>query len=263
MPKISKQSLAIQSAFADIQASLDKTRVTRQYLENFLLPQCNQTLYEILEQCFHAYKLLIKSTALKKKLAEALRRSNLPSTAGSSVQLKVVRYVFGANCKEEYTYARAIKAAYDVMPADANFVEWLRGQGGPSGIKKRPPTPTPKPSSHELVSLAQAYYSSAHVLSTVKSIEALKPNSDADHSFSLALVRTSETDPSKLEIVFGTSNISLINQVLQRAAKELPDDARTAAEAKLNLNNEIDLSAVIKLEPISTTAEGNEAGAQS
>ena len=210
----------------NIHQELRTLQVRQQNWADTLLRVSNQELYEILARCLEIYSKVVVSNTLKSKLTEILKSTNVTQTKGSSLQIKVIRFVFG-ECGEQFNYARAIKFAYDRQPAD--FVQWLTENGGPSGLKNK----AKKTSSTNETGIlaAKQHYVSAAALTTIPAVDELRAHSDADHTFSLALVRVSASDPTRMELVFGTNNISLTDKVLELAAKTMSPEQKADALA--------------------------------
>lgn len=209
-------------AFDSVISELDKLSKRRQTWEDGLQRAANDELYGILERCADLYDRLLTQKTLITKLGEALRRLNVKQTAGSSLQVKVIRYVFG-ECGQEFTYARVLKLAHDSKPTGMPFTEWLAAEGGPSGVKKQ--KASKQQETQSLVRAAKLHFEAAPALSTLNSVPALEPHSGADHHFAVALVRTNAE--GRTELVFGSNNMALTNHVLEIAAKSVPKDLRT------------------------------------
>lgn len=231
-----KKATFSKSAQAQMEVSgflseLDKLATRRQVWEDGLQRAADKELHEILQVCFSLYERIIDKTALKARLSKALANRNTRQTAGSSLQLKVIRYVFG-ECGQEFTYARVLKEAHDRKPKNTSFVDWLASEGGPSGVKK---AKVPKQKqTQQLVLAAKLHFEAAQALTTVPSVPELQPNRDADHHFAVALVRINAQ--GSVELVFGCNNIALTNQVLELAGKTVP----AAVREKLLLNDNDD-----------------------
>lgn len=230
--------------FDNIIIEMDQLSKRRQTWEDGLLKAADTELYKILERCSSLHERLLPHASLKSKLTKALERRNTKQTAGSSLQLKVVRYVFG-ECGQEFTYARTLKAAHDSKPKDVPFVEWLASQGGPSGVKKG--KATKQKQTRDLVTAAKLHYGLAAPLTTVPPVADLRPNSDADHHFAVALLRINEE--GVIELVFGCNNIALTNQVLELAGKSV---SPTVRQQLLLADNDEDFS--LTLTPLKSGA---------
>ncbi len=246
MPKPRKPNqLALD--YNNIMQTARHLQVRRQTWEDTLLKQSNDELYDILEECNDIYARVVVSNALKTKLTNDLKTTNVTVTKGTSLQLKVTRLIFG-ECSEQFTYARVIKIAHDEKPT--NFKQWLVDNGGPAGLKKKA-SAIQKPS-EDTVSIAKRHFEQAKPLTTLTAIDDLRANTDADHNFALALVRTDPSDPNKIEVVFGTNNISLTERVLELAAKKLPAEAK--AKLTSNLPGALSTASNVKLSPIAKGA---------
>jgi hypothetical protein len=210
----------------NIHQELRTLQKRRETWEDGLYRSSNRELYEILNDCYRIYSQVVVSNTLKSKLNEVLKNTNVTQTKGSSLQIKVIRYVFG-EFSEQFTYARVVKEAYNQQPT--NFVQWLTDSGGPSGVKKK--TANTTKNTEAAVQAAKRHYENAVAFTTIPAIDELRANADADHTFALALVRVSSSDPTRMEVVFGTNSISLTDKVLELAAKKLSPEQKSDALA--------------------------------
>lgn len=237
MTKPKKQKLDALNVMNEILAQLDKLSDRRRTWEDGLQRAATDELYLILEGCLALYARMIDSNALKKILTTILKKRNVTQTAGSSLQLKVVRYVFG-ECGQEHTYARTIAEAYTSKPKDISFIDWLKSVGGPSGLKRSTAKKESDFQAH--IESAISHYEASTPIS-LQSDPRLSANKDAPHTFAIALVRVDLKDPTKRDIVFGCNNVGLVNRVLEQAGKTLPQGIGgtahlAAVPSDLNLN---------------------------
>lgn len=212
---------AVAVEFNNIVIELDNLTKRRVTWQDGLQRVAIRELYEILGECFALYGRLIASNALKSKLSKELRQRNVTQTAGTSLQLKVIRYVFG-ECDQEHVYAKAIKVAHDQKPENVSFTDWLADQGGPAGVKAK--SSKKEKDTAALIETATHHFEHVPALSLL-STDDLLPNPNANHNYAVALVRIDPSDPAKREIVFGTSNVAATNFVLELAGKTLPPEA--------------------------------------
>lgn len=217
--KTKKHKVDATSVMNDILTQLDTLTNRRRTWEDGLQRAATQELYVILEGCLTLYTRMVDSPPLRKMLTGVLKKRNVTQTAGSSLQLKVVRYVFGEG-GQEYTYARTIVEAHNNKPADEPFIDWLRSRGGPSGLKRS--TSSKARNTESLIDNAVSFYDASASIALQTSPD-LIANKDANHRFAVALVRIDAKDPTKREIVYGSNNVALVNKVLEQAGKALPN----------------------------------------
>lgn len=233
MSKKLKQPSSAEIAFNNITLDLQNTKSRCQNWSDTLLRASNQELYAILSACFQIYSDLTTDPSHRKRLNAILKSRNIDFTAGTSLPVKVIRYVFGP-CNEEFTYARSLKVALSDKPEATPFADWLVEQGGPAGVKAKTSSSGGTTNS-ERVDLSKRHYESSASLTTFAAIPELAPSGEADHVYSLALVRPSADDENKVEVVFGTNNVSLLDKVLVIAAKAISDaDAERLKQADEN-----------------------------
>lgn len=222
--KPKKHKVDATSVMNDILTQLDTLTSRRRTWEDGLQRAATQELYVILEGCLTLYTRMVDSPPLRKMLTGVLKKRNVTQTAGSSLQLKVVRYVFGEG-GQEYTYARTIVEAHKRKPKETAFVDWLKSEGGPSGVKQGKANKARN--TQALIESAADYYETSTPI-TLQTAPSLSSNKDANNTFAVALVRVDPKDPTNREIVFGSNNVSLVNRVLEQAAKSLPAGSTTS-----------------------------------
>ena len=167
-----------------------------------------------------------KVEAQKSKFAKA-------STAATSLQLRIIRYVCGdaITDKTATNYARVIKVAYAnaVQKMDMTFSEWVLLSGGIDNVRATKDGETPK----DFLAVGKT------ICATRNAEAAVEAAADSGHEFSVALVRTN--DDGTQDIVWSTNKDALTNAALKAAGKALDgkaeqqdaEEAQIAAEAEL------------------------------
>ncbi|MDB5585908.1 MAG: hypothetical protein JWP26_878 [Devosia sp.] len=102
------------------------------------------------------------------------------------------------------------------------------------------------------IQAAKQHFGATNALTTIPAVDELRANADADHTFALALVRVSASDPTRMEVVFGTNNISPTDKVLEHAAKKLSAEQKADA---LAVNQQLIDAASLEIEVTSISAE--------
>ena len=184
--------------------------------------------------------------AQRKQLNEKLGKLGIAFNKATSLAAKVVRYVFRADRNRAFAYARTIVAADEAGLDALALADWVRGKGGVEEVRRAVKGLTPTQLAHQHAEVALAAMSKAKSL--VEAFDApaeLKPDVEAVHEFSVALVRRDKDGRSS--IVFGSANQSLVSKLLaaagkhhvaQAAQKQQADSERAKKHARAALVSE-------------------------
>lgn len=196
--------------------TLSKQRTT---WEQGIFKQSNDELYAIIAKCLDYVQQIRNDPALRKQLNEALKLRKITFTSSTSLETRVVRWVFGECGARAYTYATVLSAANDEKIDPLKLPKWIRDKKGVEHIR-RSNGKTPELSKVEYHDLALIELDQSDALGTIGSkIDDLSPNTKSGHAFSVALVRTSDDGTS--EIVFATNAQPTVRSVLVNAGKQL------------------------------------------
>lgn len=183
----------------------------------------NEQLYEILEGCHKLLVQLRASTKLRKKLNDALEAGGFTVRSNTSLEVKVVRAVFGEENNRTFAYARVLQLAKNELPKGWTLTEWIEDQGGVEEVRRKPkngPSAADKAKLHR--AKAEAVLADADAIGPrFKPSDSLQPLEDGDYDFSVALVRVDKD--GKAAIVFGCNNNALVKAVLTEAGKQIAD----------------------------------------
>jgi hypothetical protein len=245
---------ATNAAVSTLVDTLKKQRLAYKSFER-LQTKANAKLHAVLGEAFTAYADLMtddecvdskaKINLFKEKVKEQKSRFAKASTAATSLQLRIVRYVCGdaITDKTATNYARVIKVAYDnaVQNMDMTFSEWVILSGGIDNVRATKTGEAPK----DFLVVGK------RICVTRNAEAAVEAAADSGHEFSVALVRTN--DDGTQDIVWSTNKEALTNAALKAAGKALDgkaeqqdaEEAQIAAEEELNAA--ADSSATVQL----------------
>lgn len=220
--------------------------------------KANAKLHAVLGEAFTAYADLMtddecvdskaKINLFKAKVEAQKSKFAKASTAATSLQLRIVRYVCGdaITDKTATNYARVIKVAYAnaVQKMDMTFSEWVLLSGGIDNVRATKDGETPK----DFLAVGKT------ICATRNAEAAVEAAADSGHEFSVALVRTN--DDGTQDIVWSTNKDALTNAALKAAGKALDgeaeqqsaEEAQIAAEAELQSDAANTDAAVAKTE---------------
>jgi len=190
----------------------------------------NAELHSLLGRCLDVLYKLKRFTELARGLNGLLEKRGFKFTAGTSIEVKLLRAVFGdpSDAKKHkqriYNYARVLVVAHGAGIKGDEIAGFITEQGGIDEIRRHDPKAQKKAEGdkvqrgHAEKRLADDAFTAIATGITVT--EELEPA--ADQHFSIALVRK-EADGTG-SIVFGTNSVSLVSAVLGIAGRKIDAD---------------------------------------
>ena len=197
---------------------LDGVCVDRVKWEEGAYRTSTDQLYTLLGRCLDVYQQLKDDMKQRKQLNEKLRSLGINFNKATSLAAKVVRYVFRTDRGRAFVYARTLIAADTAGVDSLSLAKWVREKGGIEEVRRVAKGLTPSQLAQQNADLALSVMSNAVPLVNAFDAPAeLKPNGEAIHEFTVALVRRDKDGLSS--IVYGSSNQSLVSKVLTAAGK--------------------------------------------
>jgi hypothetical protein len=190
----------------------------------------NAELYGLLGHCLDVLHKVKRFTELARGLNGLLEKRGFKFTDGTSVEVRLLRAVFGDPSKPNkykqriYSYARVLTVAHSKGIKGDKLGEFITEQGGIDEIRRHDPNTEKKTDEiklqkeHADLTLKSPDFTAIATGITVT--EDLEPA--ADQHFSIALVRK-EADGTG-SIVFGTNSTSLVSAVLGIAGRKIDAD---------------------------------------
>ncbi|WP_146347006.1 hypothetical protein [Falsiphaeobacter marinintestinus] len=210
-----------------VQQQLDQLEKNRLNWEQGAYKKSNSALAVILQGCFDLLRQTEGNIQLRKQITNALKSKNITFNEGTSMETRVVRFVFGDCGNRVFIYARVLKAALAKKSEKDSMETWLAEQGGVDNVAST--KSNGGATRDKLIELAEAHFDETPAIVDLDEVlDQLAPSSAATNSYSLALLRT--TSDGKQGIVYGTSNQTLVKSVLAKAAKEANLHQNTVAE---------------------------------
>ena len=231
---------------SEAQANIDMLTVALQRLhgkrttwQNDTYKRSNDELYGILAECHTLLVQLRGEIKLRKKLNEAIKAAGYTVRSNTSIELKVVRAVFGVENKRIQAYARVLQLAKTDMPKSWTLPEWIEEHGGIEEVRRKPKAGlTAAEKAEQYRELAEAKLANAeHIGKRFKPDNSLQPDDGGDYAYTVALVRV-DAD-GKASLVFGTNKNALVKAVITEAGKTLAqrkaeDDEQSKHSKKRN-----------------------------
>lgn len=216
-----------------LSAALKRLHDKREEWQANAYKRSNEQLYTILEDCHTLLVQLRGEVKLRKKLNDAIKAAGFTVRSNTSIELKVVRAVFGIENNRIYAYVRVLQIAKAELPKGWTLSDWIEERGGIEEVRRTPKAGiSAADQAEQYRSIAEAKLANAdHIGERFDPPADLQPNDGGDYSFSVALVRV-DTD-GKASLVFGTNNNAIVKAVITEAGKQLSkQDADDAAVNK-------------------------------
>lgn len=216
-----------------LSAALKRLHDKREEWQANAYKRSNEQLYTILEDCHTLLVQLRGEVKLRKKLNDAIEAAGFTVRSNTSIELKVVRAVFGVENNRIHAYVRVLQIAKVELPKGWTLTEWIEEQGGIEEVRRAPKAGISAADQAKLYrNIAEARLANAdHIGERFDPPADLQPDDGGDYAFSVALVRV-DTD-GKASVVFGTNNNALVKAVITEAGKQLSkQDANDAAVNK-------------------------------
>ena len=220
-----------------LSAALRRLHDKRTSWQNGVYKRSNDELYGILAECHTLLVQLRGEVKLRKKLNEAIEAAGYKVRSNTSIELKVVRAVFGVENKRIEAYVRVLQLAKAEMPKGWTLPEWIEEHGGIEEVRRKPKAgPSAADRAKQYRELAEAKLPNAKkIAARFKPDNSLQPDDGGDYAYSVALVRV-DAD-GKASLVFGTNKNALVKAVITEAGKTLAerkaeDDKKTKHSKK-------------------------------
>jgi hypothetical protein len=220
--KKSKKSEA-QVNVDKLSAALKQLHDKRTTWQNGTYKRSNDELYGILAECHTLLVQLRGAIKLRKKLNEAIEAAGYTVRSNTSIELKVVRAVFGVENKRIQAYVRVLQLAKTDMPKGWTLPEWIEEHGGIEEVRRKPKAgPTEAERAKQYREYAEEKLANAeHIGKRFAPDDSLQPDDGGDYAYTVALVRV-DAD-GKASLVFGTNKNALVKAVITEAGKTLAE----------------------------------------
>ena len=201
----------------------------------------NTELYALLGHCLDVLYKLKRFTELARGLNGLLETRGFKFTAGTSIEVRLLRAVFGdaTDAKKYkhriYSYARVLTVAHGLGIKGDGIADFIVKSGGIDEIRRHDPQAQKKSDDDkarkQLAEVKLADKAFTAIATGITVTPELEPA--ADQHFSLALVRKEQDGTGS--IVFGTNNVALVSTVLGIAGRKIDadeQDERSRQKAK-------------------------------
>ena len=206
-----------------LSAALKRLHEKRTTWQHGTYKRSNDELYGILAECHTLLVQLRGAIKLRKKLNDAIEAAGYTVRSNTSIELKVVRAVFGVENKRIQAYVRVLQLAKTDMPKGWTLPEWIEEHGGIEEVRRKPKEgPTEAERAKQYREYAEAKLANAeHIGKRFAPDDSLQPDDGGDYAYTVALVRV-DAD-GKASLVFGTNKNALVKAVITEAGKTLAE----------------------------------------
>ena len=207
-------------------SNLNKLHIEAVKWETDFYNPTQEKLYGLLSQALaEVYALRNEGTKAVTAFTEFVKKKKITCTARTSLELRVVRVVFGIadTTQRANRYATVLKVAYDKNVTPEAFAEWIVEEGGVDEVR-RSSTQKPQPDYYKL---AIDFYDTATAMPEIQVGDASFKHFD-DSDFRLLVVRKNSDD--SFTAVSEVDSLKHIKSALAYLGKQLSDAKK--AEAK-------------------------------
>ena len=206
----------------DVASNVENLSDARMHWENGTLKASNNELYEFLNQCLNFYLTIRSKPKACKELNDWLTANNIPCNLSTSLQTRLIRAVFGADCgKRAYTYARVITIAAAEKSPEISMIDFVTSRGGIEEIRRtKKDGKTPTITRKDNINFAIDTLEKSEALAPVFEVQAStrQQPEDATHVLFAAIMR--QESNGTYSLVYETSTSSVVNTVLEQAGKD-------------------------------------------
>ena len=217
----------------EIHSRLEAMHTARTKWEDGYLRAANEELYSILENVHALYAELKSEVGKRRAFAALLTDLEVKTQANTSLDLKVIRYVFAGQGRREVAYARVVAIAHDMKGPDQSFTSYVQECGGLEEVRRVPKSmKSTNMSKDDFKKLALEGLIEVQVgVSTFDLPTFIQPNTDYEEDYAVALVRCNDNGTGT--IVYGCNEAGIIDAVLVSSGKDLDERAQESL-AKLD-----------------------------
>lgn len=178
-------------------------------------------LYSMLAGCLDVCEQLKGERKQRKQLDHWMTTAGLKFNEGTSLETKIVRYVFRIDGKRSQIYSRVIRIAITEGIKSVGFVTWVIEHGGLEEVRRKHANGISAADvKKQIVSSAADILLGADAIATLEQASLLTVNTDGSLEFCLALVRENKVS-GKPEIVYGVNNAALIKKFIAFVGKDV------------------------------------------
>ena len=213
-----------------VTAALNELCNDRESWENGSYKQSNDALYNLLDKCLVLLVQIRGNRKLIGSLNELLSTRKLTFNNGTSLNTKIIRFVFGDCGKRTFTYASVLSVAAKEKKENESMISFISNRGGIEAVRRASKTGSMSKADNARLQAQAAekfFATSTPLIPQFASTDSdLKPSPSVSHTFVTGLIR--QNPDGTHSIVFACDNERIVKLLLAEAGKR-----RSLAEAKL------------------------------
>ncbi len=228
----------MQNTFkTELNTTLSTLIAQRELWENGTYAKANAELRAILEECGEIYAALREDKKNARAFNAVAEELGIAFNKGTSLALKIVRVVFGAQTNREFAYARVIKVWYDERTDGQTLNNFVIEHGGVENVRRNASkTTASKLSTDDYRDIAASALTGDFALATFSVQDYMLGDSENDTDYVVALVYCDGDGTGNGKIVYGSNKRTLVNSALAVMGKEI-DDLQKQAVGKDTLDD--------------------------
>jgi len=190
--------------------------------------QANAELYAILEECCTIYTELCANKAQVKLFNAAADALGVSFNKGTSLALKIVRVVFGAQSNREFAYARVIKVGFEEKAAEQTLTNFIIEHGGIENVRRKVANKAATAlTADDYKDIAENAFTGGFALATFGLESYMLNDEENDTDYIVALVHCDGAGNGS--IVYGSNKRGLVSSALAVMGKEIDDLQKATA----------------------------------
>ena len=203
-----------------LEAEFDALARERQQWEQGSYKASNEELYALLEKCFNIYEQIRGKPKLCRAVTDILNQRKITCQQNTSLQLKIVRLVFGDCGKRALSYARVLTIASNDKPEKQSLHAFITHAGGIENMQRKKTGLSAAEQARKEADFASSALENADSLVAKFALtEEFSRSEGAEYDYCVALVRR---DGNGLgSVVHASNSTALVREMLRLAAKSL------------------------------------------
>jgi hypothetical protein len=194
----------------------------REVWEDGVYKKANAELCAILEKCGEIYTALREDKKNARAFNAIAEEQGVNFNKGTSLVLKIVRFVFGAQSSREFVYASVIKIWYDESAEGQTLTNYVIEQGGVESVRRTSgKQATTKLSADEYKEIAESAFAGGNSLATFNLESYMVGDENNDTDYVVALVRSDGNGIGS--VVAACNKRALVSNALAAMGKQIDE----------------------------------------
>jgi len=206
----------------ELKATLNTLIAQREVWEDGVYKQANAELCAILEKCGEIYTALRGDKKNARAFNAIAEEQGVNFNKGTSLVLKIVRFVFGAQKGREFAYASVIKIWYEERAEGQTLTNFVIERGGIENVRRAAgKQATTTLSADEYKEIAEAAFAGGNALATFNLENYMFSDENNDTDYVVALVRSDGNGIGS--VVAACNKRALVSNALAAMGKQIDE----------------------------------------